>query len=617
MTELLSETVQELRDNKHELESNKHQELNNGNKECAALCSNCQQRLNVGECRKLERVHGKVANCLTVKDCEEIGNHDRGGLDKEKQDGTLDDLCHELQNVLLDSNREGSGFRSSGYKTEINKPQRTTVLHKDSESDGSYSCELLPCSKSTSLSRFSFNIEPNKQTQNLTEDSESDGYCDNSLFSMQFGEFVEQRLSCLTYSEDSEYNGECSSIDTDEVPEESKLLERCMTRVKEIPAANGGKQYKSQRLKLVFDKLSTLINSGEFDTFKKQRDCLVKKCPADADLACMLHYLEACTNLFKGNLRECEEIVNRAITRMPFTSNPSRVMVELFSLRCWMFLKENKLNALEYDLQDAAQIIAQDPLACAGKATGWLYVDEARRLIPLMATNNLTRSYAIRDKAIKCLEKALEQFHHETGKDGPFGFYYATILLASLKLACGQLMQTTDLQPTEEELVDATKRLRFVEESSIGHPAILKAQYCMAMSDLHYRRLNLARALNYAEDGYKLAKGLGLPEETKCARARRQFHRNLQEQSLSYRVLGSQSYESLGAAKRRTLKSKYMEVCCTSSVDSDHMQELELRKRPDRTDIHSAVREKDKLHFFVRAWFLIALLSSCWLYSGM
>ena len=582
LAELLKETNQALRDDINGLKSNEHDEFKNRNMDSGILCSNCQNSRKVGECQNVERFNS---------DRRELDK----GLDKESQDVTLDALFCGLQAVLLDGTRER---------------QRTIVLQQNCDADSNYRSELFPCSQFDNFSRFSFDLNPSKQA----EDNDIESNSDTFMFSMHFGEFVERRLGCLTNSEDSEYIEESSSIEDGEIHEENELLVRYVSRVKEMPSANGGKQYKNQTLTLAFDKLSTLINSGGFDPYKRHRDCLIKGRPEDADLVCMLYYLDACIQLFKGNLMQCENIVNEAIKLMPRTSSPSRVMVELFSLRCWMFLKENKLNALEYDLQDAAQIIAQDPLGCAGKAAGWLYFDEARRLIPLMSTNNQARSYAIKDKAIKCLEKALEQFHYETGKDGPYGFNYVTIKLASLKLACGELMQTTDLQPTVEELVDATERLRLVEACSIGNPAVLKAQNCMAMSDLHYRRHNLARALNYAEEGYNLAHGLGCPEETRCAQVRQQFYRNLYEQSFSCCVLRSQGHESVMTTTRDPVKLKYMRAC---SGDSDQSQECGLKRRTGRMDMPAQVLDKNKLRFFVRVWFLIALLSSCWMYSGM
>lgn len=435
---------------------------------------------------------------------------------------------------------------------------------------------------------------------------------DDLIFTEQFGEYFQKRIRCLTSSSDgSGYLGDSSGPSSlCDFEMESTILMRSVKRMQAMPSANGGKLYRNKQMKLVFDKLSSIINAGGFEAFKKHRDKIIQSRPGDADLMCILLYLEACTHLFKGNLRECERVVERAVELVPYTSNPSKVMVEIFSLKCWMYLKENKLNALECHLSDAAQIIAQDPMAVAGKAAGWLYVDEARRLIPLMTTNNLVRSYSIRDQAIQCLNKALEHFKYDDGKDGPFGYCFAQIKLSMLLLGCGELMQTTDLQPTEAELVDTTKRLREVENSTIGLPAILKLQYCMAMSDLHYRRRNLARALNYSEEAFKLTKGLNLPEETRCAKARRDFHRNLKAQSLEF------SLQTAWGERKERFGRGNLKYISTSNSDFEITEDVFHRSyQKVKEQEVKVIRPSTQLSYFVRLWVVIVLLSASWLFS--
>ena len=290
--------------------------------------------------------------------------------------------------------------------------------------------------------------------------------------------------------------------DCDPVCEE---LDALFTPAALVPA-HGGRQFRDIRLRHVFDRLSHVINRGQFERFYHYRNELLQLRPGDADLACIMLYLESCTYLFLQNEEKCEETTNNALMLVPATSAPSRFLVEIISLKCWLCLKNNRLNVLQGHLADAFQLIHQDPLTCSGKSAGWMHVNEARRMVPMLSGRDVDRSQRLRNQAISHYEKSLDHFNSDLSKDGPFGYYFAMIKLSQLRLACGDYMQTTDLQPSEEEILEAEMRLREVENSSTPLPKLLRMNYCQARADLCFRRHNIPRALDYAEEACDIAR---------------------------------------------------------------------------------------------------------------
>jgi len=174
----------------------------------------------------------------------------------------------------------------------------------------------------------------------------------------------------------------------------------------------------------------------------------------------------------------------------------------------------------EGHLSDAFQVIHQDPVTCAGKSSGWMHVNEARRLNPMLTGSDAQRSLRLRHQAINHYQRALDNFQAERSKDGPFGYYFALIKLAQMKFCCGDYMQTVDLQPPEEDIQDAELRLEEAASSSFPFPALLRMNLCMTRSDLCYRRHNIVRAVLYAEEAHAIATEAGCAEEQRFTQAR-------------------------------------------------------------------------------------------------
>ena len=284
---------------------------------------------------------------------------------------------------------------------------------------------------------------------------------------------------------------------------------------------------KKQRyvLSRVFDSLSTMINQGEYAKFNAYRRNLIINEPSNHDLKFLLLYLSASSHLWQNEYDKCDQVVHHALQVVSYTSRPSRALVEILSSRAWMYFQQKKYNRLKVVLDDALKTIAQDPGECVGMAAGWIYVDQARLLSALMLGGDADRIRRMRLEGIECLEKALQHFKADGSKDGPFGYGFAGIMLASFLLVCGDHMHTAHVVPSDEDITRARLVITEVEDLPSGIPGVLLVHVLIAKCDYNFRRgaIYFDRAMDHAKQAIHLAGELSMPELKEYADIRLSF----------------------------------------------------------------------------------------------
>ena len=285
-----------------------------------------------------------------------------------------------------------------------------------------------------------------------------------------------------------------------------------------MPPSNFGMKSKSGYHCHLFDRLSAKINSGDFDGFDREVSKMPGKNLRDPDIACTITYLDACKSIIQSNFKKCKSLFRRALEISDSTSSPSRFKVEIMSVGCWMYLKKQSLSKVRPLLDDSLNIIAQDPVTCSGRAAGWIHVDVAKCMMPLLSCD---RSFELRRVVVSSLEKAMHHFRLDDSKDGPYGFSFAAVKLISIQLACDDQLRLVDcLEPTKDDLRKAADLLTVVDNSQTGIAEILKPLYFIALADYKYRTGNIVRAFDLVKDAHHFAERLNLIEEAGFAEVR-------------------------------------------------------------------------------------------------
>ncbi|XP_033740878.1 uncharacterized protein LOC117327805 isoform X1 [Pecten maximus] len=280
----------------------------------------------------------------------------------------------------------------------------------------------------------------------------------------------------------------------------------------------------NRRLEVAFNLLSTMINQGQYEKFEHFSNGLKQKYHRNADMMCIIGYLNASKDLFKTNFDSAKKHITSAMELVPKTSNPKYFTLELFTALTRMYITRKKLQKLQRVLDDAKMIIASDPVGCTGRAAGWLYMNDARNMTALIGMLNVHKPNFIaayknlHEQAKRSFRLSLTNFQRDGGKDGPFGFGYALCRLTILLLQCGDSGLTMDvLHPDYDDIELAGGYLRQLENSNIPIPKILEVHYLLAKCDYQYRRGNTVRALEYADAAHRLATEINMLEFTEHA----------------------------------------------------------------------------------------------------
>ena len=112
----------------------------------------------------------------------------------------------------------------------------------------------------------------------------------------------------------------------------------------------------NKQLVATFNYMSTLINQGQYDRFETLTIQLGRKFQADADMKCLLAYLQASRHLYGNNFDVAKQNINSAMEIVPLTSNPKYFTVELYTAKTRMYITQKKLNKLECALDDVKQV---------------------------------------------------------------------------------------------------------------------------------------------------------------------------------------------------------------------------------------------------------------------
>lgn len=259
-----------------------------------------------------------------------------------------------------------------------------------------------------------------------------------------------------------------------------------------------------------FNHLSRQVNMGDHDTFAEEvkrirYSLLGSSCK---DLEFILCYLSASSQMLQQKPRACAESVRQGLKVAATTSSPSWCTTAILSSKCWMLSAQNQLESLRTTIDDAISLIEKDSIACAGLASGWIYVDKARLIWSMMSTSNMTRLDSLRRQAEYWLQRAIGQFRMDPSRDGPYGVGVASIMLARTLLCCGNHLQTLKYVPSKEAIKQARNLIQMVEDSELEIPLTLRTQLLIALCDYHLRCGHYSRAEHYANDAHDLALSL-------------------------------------------------------------------------------------------------------------
>ena len=112
----------------------------------------------------------------------------------------------------------------------------------------------------------------------------------------------------------------------------------------------------NRRLVVTFNHMSCLINQGEYDKFENLTFHLGRKYDTDADMKCLLAYLQASRHLYGNNFDVAKQHIDSAMEIVPMTTNPKYFTVELYTAKTRMYITQKKLKKLEDALDDVKQV---------------------------------------------------------------------------------------------------------------------------------------------------------------------------------------------------------------------------------------------------------------------
>ncbi|XP_064603188.1 uncharacterized protein LOC135468721 [Liolophura sinensis] len=286
-----------------------------------------------------------------------------------------------------------------------------------------------------------------------------------------------------------------------------------------LPPAGGGLR-SSKQLRHIFNRLSTMLNSGNVREFAATCDAILGKGCINFDVRCIVKYLQACRLSFNDSFVAAKMVIKDGKDISRKTSSPVQYMVYLLSCQCWIYIKSKKFAKLNSCLTDAEQLISTNSVLCQGMAAGWIRLDRAQYILPLITSKYPEKASGLIKRVCALLDQGREQFQREESRDGPYGIAYSLILKAIVLLRCGSVMDTLRLPVSDEDIHEAEILLAEADASEIGLPQVLRAIYYIAMSDLNVRRGRLARAQEYAHQALEVATSLTLPEFLRKAEAR-------------------------------------------------------------------------------------------------
>lgn len=286
-----------------------------------------------------------------------------------------------------------------------------------------------------------------------------------------------------------------------------------------LPPAGGG-LHSSKQLCCIFNRLSTMLNNGNTRDFSATCDAILGRSCVNFDVHCIVKYLQACRHSFNENFAAAKMVIKEGKDISKKTSSPVQYIVYLLSCQCWIYIKSKRFEKLNSCLTDAEQLISTNTVLCQGMATGWIRLDRAKYVLPLITSKYPKKAPRLIKRVCSLLDQALEQFQREKSRDGPYGIAYSLILKAIVLLRCGSVMDTVALPVSDEDVREAEILLAQADSSEIGLPQVLRATYYNAMSDLNVRRGKLVRAKEYAEQALEVATSLSLPEFLREAEAR-------------------------------------------------------------------------------------------------
>ena len=109
-------------------------------------------------------------------------------------------------------------------------------------------------------------------------------------------------------------------------------------------------------LVVTFNHMSSLINQGQYDKFENLTFNLGRKYHTDADMKCLLSYLQASRHLYGNNFDTAKQQIDGAMEIVPLTTNPKYFTVELYTAKTRMYITQKKLKKLEDALDDVKQV---------------------------------------------------------------------------------------------------------------------------------------------------------------------------------------------------------------------------------------------------------------------
>ncbi|OWF45509.1 uncharacterized protein LOC110456944 isoform X2 [Mizuhopecten yessoensis] len=293
---------------------------------------------------------------------------------------------------------------------------------------------------------------------------------------------------------------------------------------------------------IVFNSLSTLINQGQYEQFESCAVNIRQRQGKASDVMCILDYLFASRFLHAADVKTANRYIKSGLQLAQKTNNPKYFTLELLTSQTRMFSIKKKYEKLQRTLDDAKMIIEADPTCCTGRAAGWLYMNDVKHIMVQISMLNANRSNYpsvyehLHKQAKESCQKSLDHFKREKGNDGPFGFGFALCRLIILLLRCGDRgLYKISVPPSCEEIELTGRYLHQLEDSDIPITTFLKVPFLLAKSDYQYRRNNLLRALEYAEEAFVLITNKNILEFREQAQNRVRLLRTKIDAEMQYR----------------------------------------------------------------------------------
>ena len=234
-----------------------------------------------------------------------------------------------------------------------------------------------------------------------------------------------------------------------------------------------------------------------------------------SDQNCVFNSMLACQYLYEKRFKKAENHLKTACRMVSSRSRfPVRLLCKVISYATWFFLDMNKLDEMKL-LLDAGLEFMEDTghfVSFPTESVGYQYYDYARYYLRINEVQ----------QAAQMAKRSVEYFMSECRKDegSPNRLILAVSQFALIKLGCGEEFESSHQIISEEDVNEAGRYLKEVENIADEQPSVQLTDYLIAQCDWHFRKSNLGKAIKAARQCLKIAQANKLEDEIKWSRIR-------------------------------------------------------------------------------------------------